>query len=819
MALSCQGYLPARPRKQIPRSTSRRRARSGTRYSINGAPYSDEIPISTSINFRADVRFGNRTFLAGTGDLLSFVSLRTTGDSFPPFLSSVALDDVQSQLQITYVLNRIRATVGAENVLNIWGPGVEALNATLKEKVPAAARYELSAFAVTGGKLSRETDVDSTRRFGLLLAPNSGSLTLTPTVNNSQTAITVNGQPVASGNSFVLPHPADGSSITLATAGPDGSHVSYTIEVTEDASLDQTDYRGYYLRAFNPATSYVSIRNTGTGTVAYGMTFNDKLGLTKQGIIHEIQALAPEYPDEPMQRKVWRFIRANRYHWDPLTEAPWFSSVALFFNSAGFGYCDDSASLFQELMTGLGYTARVWGLNGHVVAEVLVNGRWEMWDPDLEVYYYNRDGLVAGVQELVNDPTLIGDPDNPILPAGAWPYQQTVADIYASAGDNFLYPPASFTEFPVTLEIPAGGTFEFPDLYDAPLVTQYLSMVPSYTNARLVVPAGFSGTLSVPLIIHSIGWSSHPSISVITRNAAGIWDAQPTAASWEVDCLPPVTTASQPSGHYNPNELVTLVANEPATIYYTTDGSTPTEASAVYSAPVAISNGGSVKFFAVDAVGNHGLVRGYGPAVSQVALQISGMNATTASFAASASGGTGIYEYQYLLRDTHSVWSIVQSYGAATTWSFDKTGATPGSYLLVVWARNAGTTVEYDAEAWVAFSVTVNHAPILANPGDQVNADTSKTYPEGVLADAPLAYWRLGETSGTSAADSAGTNPGTVFGGVDAGPGEARSPTATRRCCSTDRPATLRSPIRRCPWRATSRSSCGSTCRWRRGRR
>ena len=33
----------------------------------------------------------------------------------------------------------------------------------------------------------------------------------------------------------------------------------------------------------------------------------------------------------------------------------------------------------------------------------------------------------------------------------------------------------------------------------------------------------------------------------------------------------------------------------------------------------------------------------------------------------------------------------------------------------------------------------------------------------------PVAYWRLGEASGTSAADSAGTNPGTYAGGPTLG--------------------------------------------------
>jgi len=38
-------------------------------------------------------------------------------------------------------------------------------------------------------------------------------------------------------------------------------------------------------------------------------------------------------------------------------------------------------------------------------------------------------------------------------------------------------------------------------------------------------------------------------------------------------------------------------------------------------------------------------------------------------------------------------------------------------------------------------------------------------YRDAVLADAPIGYWELQETSGTTAADSAGANPGTYTGG------------------------------------------------------
>jgi hypothetical protein len=55
---------------------------------------------------------------------------------------------------------------------------------------------------------------------------------------------------------------------------------------------------------------------------------------------------------------------------------------------------------------------------------------------------------------------------------------------------------------------------------------------------------------------------------------------------------------------------VILSSNEPnTTIYYTTNGSTPTEASPTYSTPISISATSALKFFGKDAAGNSSAVQ------------------------------------------------------------------------------------------------------------------------------------------------------------------------------------------------------------------
>jgi FtsP/CotA-like multicopper oxidase with cupredoxin domain len=80
----------------------------------------------------------------------------------------------------------------------------------------------------------------------------------------------------------------------------------------------------------------------------------------------------------------------------------------------------------------------------------------------------------------------------------------------------------------------------------------------------------------------------------------------PVAANIMLDTIPAVTTAAPVTGLYSAAPvIVTLTANEPATIYYTTDGTTPTTASATYTGPISLSAAlTTINYFAVDIAGN-----------------------------------------------------------------------------------------------------------------------------------------------------------------------------------------------------------------------
>ena len=75
-----------------------------------------------------------------------------------------------------------------------------------------------------------------------------------------------------------------------------------------------------------------------------------------------------------------------------------------------------------------------------------------------------------------------------------------------------------------------------------------------------------------------------------------------------LDTTAPLTTISPVGGTFMSDPVVTLTANESATIYYTTNGSDPTTNSSKYSGPITLNADATIKCFAVDEAGNQGAI-------------------------------------------------------------------------------------------------------------------------------------------------------------------------------------------------------------------
>jgi hypothetical protein len=229
-------------------------------------------------------------------------------------------------------------------------------------------------------------------------------------------------------------------------------------------------------------------------------------------IVQYVKALPAQFPGEPFERKLWRFVRDSSYHNVPLTAEQWLHDTWAVVVAQGWGLCSHMSAAYVQLARAAGYQARVWGLTGHVVAEIKIDDRWQIFDPDLALYYYTADLTIASVEDIENDPNLIVDPVNPVLPSDVYSfeYKSMVADIYASSDDNFIGDDIFLSEEPrqyQPLSLPPGARLEYPGRWTQSVMgvngTTPLE-IPYYLQSRLSTQAGWTGTIVLPWMIWEI---------------------------------------------------------------------------------------------------------------------------------------------------------------------------------------------------------------------------------------------------------------------------------------------------------------------------
>ena len=261
----------------------------------------------------------------------------------------------------------------------------------------------------------------------------------------------------------------------------------------------------------HPSSHCVVLTNKGKRDAVFSLKWNDGgFYTTSDDLVQAISRLAPAYRGEPLQRKVWRFVVDHSYHPYPsgyLTNLGWLECPPLFINSVGFGYCDDTASVCYFLWKRMGYATRVVKLGGHVVPEVKVNGRWEMYDPSFRTYYYDSRGNVAGVAQLASSPQLITKPLKPVANRTNKCYTAWMAAKYSSRSDNGIAKHHMVKELPyqLTFTLPAGGALVLPlPPVNALNVAENRPAPKKVATAALHIPAGWRGAVNIALVAQEI---------------------------------------------------------------------------------------------------------------------------------------------------------------------------------------------------------------------------------------------------------------------------------------------------------------------------
>src|SRR3972149_985861 len=205
-----------------------------------------------------------------------------------------------------------------------------------------------------------------------------------------------------------------------------------------------------------------------------------------------------------------------------------------------------------------------------------------------------------------------------------------------------------------------------------------------------------------------------------------------------LDTTPPRTTASPAAGGFPGPLTVTLTTDEPATIYYTTDGSAPSTASSVYSAPISITENTTLKYFAVDSLGNQESVKTGSYGINVIDLIVGSISAPSSIY-------TGV---------SYAISNTVKNIGnISSTTSYLKiylsTDAIIDSSDIYLAQRSVGSL------SWGASNSanTTIKLPVTLSPGK---------YYIGAIADANNTNAEFDETNNT-----ASTTAITVLSGVD----------------------------------------------------
>lgn len=262
----------------------------------------------------------------------------------------------------------------------------------------------------------------------------------------------------------------------------------------------------------------VEIRNRGNEAVVFSLKWNGSFA-NFDSVLSEIKQLPDDFLNEPLERKSWRFvIKHMDFFRNPLQSSEIHHPLVLL-NSLGYGQCDDLATLLYFIWKKQGFNARIWSLGKHVVPEVFNNGKWQMYDPAFHVYYLNRTGRPASVEELTADNQLILNPlktitineknnmDPSIL--DSLRYGMSVCQHYLSDKEHFenkfYYNTFDINEF--MMQIPPGANVTIP-VYEPGLLIQTDWILQQDRNnnyyLKLKIPAHSHGIIKIPLILTAV---------------------------------------------------------------------------------------------------------------------------------------------------------------------------------------------------------------------------------------------------------------------------------------------------------------------------
>ncbi|MBN1851672.1 MAG: hypothetical protein JW829_03080 [Pirellulales bacterium] len=262
----------------------------------------------------------------------------------------------------------------------------------------------------------------------------------------------------------------------------------------------------------DPESYGIQITNHGAATAHFEMQLNGNLGRNITVILRQIRQWPTPLDNPPDYMRAYYFMLDMHTHDYSLTGQFWIHDPVLYVNSLGFGLCDDAASALVLIWREMGYDARVWLLNRHVVPEVYTGTRWEMYDPDLRVFYYNPSGDVAGVEELAASPHLVRSPLHPVSD-NPYVYSARMASFFYTTDNNSIcdvcIQDVEHTWRDLYFQLPPGAQMTLGPAFSCRKLSTIVGRSPSVSpRLKITIPSGTRATLEMPLVLFDIDGSA-----------------------------------------------------------------------------------------------------------------------------------------------------------------------------------------------------------------------------------------------------------------------------------------------------------------------
>ncbi len=239
---------------------------------------------------------------------------------------------------------------------------------------------------------------------------------------------------------------------------------------------------------------FFSITNLGEEKISPQLVVNGRDWSSNESVLKDALQNTDVANREATAKSLWQFVVDNRYHFKPAVRVDNnyldVENPLQYFNSWGYGYCDDSATVLAQLATLSNFDARIVFLTEHVVAEIFYNDKWHMLDPDREVFYTNKNGEIASIGDIFNDKNLIKQTTE-IFNRPEWVYNKQL-EAFSGYRTEYVYPETFYPEnlpqdFKYTLR--EGEEIRF--YYQWPnkhYWSLYQEAPPVYTNGILITP-------------------------------------------------------------------------------------------------------------------------------------------------------------------------------------------------------------------------------------------------------------------------------------------------------------------------------------------